>query len=128
MNQQIGWSQESKLLQYILKQLKRLAGIMYNLSVQASSDEKVKYDSGDPTAGYLADKMVAGDGIVVEEGTGADVNKVKISATCECIEYLVVSQTEPINPRDGLLWYKPDLCLTTTTTIELTTTTTTIQI
>ena len=80
MNQQIGWSQESKLLQYILKQLKRLAGIMYNLSVQASSDEKVKYDSGDPTAGYLADKMVAGDGIVVEEGTGADVNKVKISA------------------------------------------------
>jgi hypothetical protein len=52
--------------------------------------------------------------------------------------YLKVSQTEPENPRDGLLWYKPDLCLTTTTTtaeatttttttIELTTTTTTIQ-
>lgn len=29
---------------------------------------------------------------------------------------LVVSQTEPTNPSDGLLWYKPDLCLTTTTT------------
>jgi len=29
---------------------------------------------------------------------------------------LVVSQTEPTNPSDGLLWYKPDLCETTTTT------------
>jgi len=29
---------------------------------------------------------------------------------------VVVSQTEPTNPSDGLLWYKPDLCLTTTTT------------
>jgi len=30
--------------------------------------------------------------------------------------YLVVSQEEPDNPPDGLLWYKPDLCETTTTT------------
>lgn len=30
--------------------------------------------------------------------------------------YLVVSDTEPENPTDGLLWYNPDLCTTTTTT------------
>ena len=38
---------------------------------------------------------------------------------------LVVSQTEPTNPTDGLLWYKPDLCETTTTTTEIAETTTT---
>jgi hypothetical protein len=42
--------------------------------------------------------------------------------------YLVVSDTQPNNPVDGLLWYNPDLCLTTTTTtgepVETTTTTT----
>ena len=39
--------------------------------------------------------------------------------------YLKVSQTEPVNPSDGLLWYKPDECIsTTTTTVESTTTTT----
>ena len=37
--------------------------------------------------------------------------------------YLVVSDTEPENPTDGLLWYDPE-CDTTTTTIEETTTTT----
>lgn len=42
-------------------------------------------------------------------------------------KYLVVNNAEPSNPHDGLLWYKPDLCLsTTTTTSEATTTTTTI--
>lgn len=30
--------------------------------------------------------------------------------------YLVVSDTEPENPTDGLLWYNPDLCTTTTST------------
>ena len=39
--------------------------------------------------------------------------------------YLVVNQTEPANPGDGLLWYKPDLCETTTTTTNEGTTTTT---
>jgi hypothetical protein len=41
--------------------------------------------------------------------------------------YLVVSDTQPNNPIDGLLWYNPDLCLTTTTTTgePVTTTTTT---
>ena len=31
--------------------------------------------------------------------------------------FLIVSQEEPENPPDGLWWYKPDLCTTTTTTI-----------
>ena len=32
------------------------------------TDEKVKYDAGDSTAGYVADKIIAGDGISVAEG------------------------------------------------------------
>ena len=49
-----------------------------NLSV-IGSDEKVKYDSSDPTAGYVADKIIAGTGISVAEGTGADENKLVVS-------------------------------------------------
>lgn len=42
---------------------------------------------------------------------------------------LKVSETEPVNPTDGLLWYDPTPCATTTTTtIEVTTTTTTTEI
>lgn len=123
INQGIGWSQESKLLQYILKQLQRLSGILYNMSVSGGTDEKVKYDSADPSAGYLSEKVVAGTGITIAEGTGANENKVEISSNV-----LIVSQTEPVSPADGLLWYKPDLCETTTTTtaevVETTTTTT----
>jgi uncharacterized protein (TIGR02145 family) len=47
-------------------------------------DEKVKYDAGDPTAGYLADKIAAGTGIGVTEGTGANENKVMISISGLC--------------------------------------------
>lgn len=47
----------------------------------AGSDEKVKYNTDDPTAGYLADKIIAGTNVTIEEGTGADENKLKISAT-----------------------------------------------
>lgn len=43
------------------------------------SDEKIKYDVSDPVAGYLGAKVVAGLGITVSEGTGADENKVKIT-------------------------------------------------
>lgn len=46
-----------------------------------AADEKVKYDVSDPTAGYLADKIVAGNGISIAEGTGTDENKVKITNT-----------------------------------------------
>jgi hypothetical protein len=47
--------------------------------VATSTDEKVKYDVNDPTAGYVADKFVAGTDITLSEGTGADENKLKIS-------------------------------------------------
>ena len=129
-NQEIGWSNESKLLRYILKQLDRLMCQICKLldTIAASTDEKVKYDVNDPTAGYIADKIVAGDGISLAEGVGVDENKLVITAECICPPTLIVSQTEPSNPTDGLLWYKPDLCLTTTTTTgEPTTTTTTTE-
>lgn len=48
-------------------------------TISGVSDEKVKYDAGDPVAGYLADKFVAGAGITLAEGTGADENKLKIT-------------------------------------------------
>jgi hypothetical protein len=44
-----------------------------------STDEKVKYDVGDPTAGYVADKFVAGTGISVAEGTAGNENKLVIT-------------------------------------------------
>ena len=47
----------------------------------AGADEKVKYNASDAAAGYLADKIVAGTGITLEEGTGGDAYKLKISAT-----------------------------------------------
>lgn len=43
------------------------------------TDELVKYDVSDPTAGYVADKVVAGTGISVAEGTGATENKLVIT-------------------------------------------------
>ena len=62
--------------------LKRNANLP-NLEVEIppGEDEKVKFDANDPTAGYLSAKIVAGTNITIEEGTGADENKVKISAT-----------------------------------------------
>lgn len=50
-------------------------------TVAASTDEKVKYDAGDPTAGYVADKIVAGTGISVAEGSGATENKLVVTST-----------------------------------------------
>ena len=43
------------------------------------TDEKVKYDASDPTAGYVADKIVAGTGINIAEGTGANENKLVVT-------------------------------------------------
>lgn len=51
-----------------------------NIDVDAT-DKKVKYDAGDPTAGYIADKFVAGAGISLAEGTGANENKLLITNT-----------------------------------------------
>jgi len=47
----------------------------------STTDEKVKYDVNDPTAGYITDKFVAGTGITLTEGTGADENKLKITSS-----------------------------------------------
>lgn len=46
---------------------------------ESGTDEKVKYDANDPTAGYIVDKFVAGTGITFTEGTGADENKLIIT-------------------------------------------------
>jgi len=53
-------------------------------------DDKVKYDVNDPTAGYVADKFVAGTGITLSEGTGADENKLKI------INDGVITESDPV--------------------------------
>jgi len=47
----------------------------------SSADEKVKYDVNDPTAGYIVDKIIAGSGISIAEGTGANENKLEIINT-----------------------------------------------
>jgi hypothetical protein len=52
-----------------------------NLGGSVSTDEKVKYDENDPAAGYLSDKVIAGSGISVAEGVGADENKLVITNT-----------------------------------------------
>ena len=44
-----------------------------------ATDEKVKYNSGDPTAGYIADKIASGSGIIVAEGTSVNLNKLVIT-------------------------------------------------
>jgi len=53
---------------------------IYTISAPGSTtDEKVKYDAGDTTAGYIADKFVAGTGITLAEGTGANENKLVVT-------------------------------------------------
>jgi len=54
-------------------------GNLTDLKGGSATDEKVKYDAGDTTAGYVADKVIAGEGISVAEGTGADENKLVIT-------------------------------------------------
>jgi hypothetical protein len=58
------------------------------------SDEKVKYDADDPTAGYVADKIIAGDWISVSEGTGTDENKLVIENTDKGSD---VVETDPLS-------------------------------
>lgn len=45
----------------------------------SGTDEKVKYNTSDAAAGYLADKIVAGSGISLAEGTGGDADKLVIT-------------------------------------------------
>ena len=46
---------------------------------ETGTDEKVKYDNADPTAGYIADKIIAGTGITVAEGTAGNENKLVVT-------------------------------------------------
>lgn len=55
--------------------------ISENTVTPITTDEKVKYDASDPTAGYLGAKIVAGTGIILSEGAGGDENKLVITAT-----------------------------------------------
>jgi hypothetical protein len=55
------------------------AGVLIFADDVAGTDEKVKYDAADPTAGYIADKIIAGAGISVAEGVGGDENKLVIT-------------------------------------------------
>ena len=66
--------------------------------IPANTDEKVKFDAADPTAGYLSEKIIAGTNITISEGTGADENKLKITATGSggTREYIVYNETELI--------------------------------
>jgi len=50
-------------------------------TLPTDTNDKVKYDSEDPTAGYLSSKVIAGDGIIVSEGTGTDENKLVVTNT-----------------------------------------------
>lgn len=52
------------------------------------TDEKVKYDGSDASAGYLGAKTVAGTGITLSEGTGGDADKLKISTSFNIADYL----------------------------------------
>jgi len=69
-----------------------------------TTDEKVKYDAGDPTAGYIADKFIAGEGITLSEGIGSDANKLKISNTWmldPVEEYWDITSGLPVDPEVG---------------------------
>lgn len=46
---------------------------------ESGTDEKIKYDAADPAAGYLSNKVIAGSGVSVAEGSGADENKLVIT-------------------------------------------------
>lgn len=70
---------------------------------ESGTDEKVKYDASDPTAGYIADKIIAGTGISVAEGTGADENKLIITNDAPAPE-----ETDPVWTSD-----KPSYALKT---------------
>jgi len=64
--------------------------------------EKVKYDASDPTSGYLSEKVVAGHGISLSEGTGSDENKVKISSIESDPLSLHLDQTTPQSIINGI--------------------------
>mgnify|MGYP001359823743 CR=1 FL=1 len=54
---------------------------LYVIPGGTATDELVKYDEGDPTAGYLSEKIIAGENISIDEGTEENENKLVISST-----------------------------------------------
>jgi len=54
-----------------------------NKAFYGSELSKVKYDAGDPASGYISEKIVAGEGIVLSEGTITDENKLKIDVVLQ---------------------------------------------
>lgn len=63
------------------------------IKVDNSDENKVKYDINDTSAGYVADKFVAGTGITLEEGTGTDENKLKIVNSLDLSAYAKLDTT-----------------------------------
>jgi len=53
--------------------------------------DKVKYNTDDTVSGYLADKVVAGTGISLAEGTGGDADKLVITNASPA-----VAETDPV--------------------------------
>lgn len=53
----------------------------WDIVISGGTDEKVKYDAWDPTAWYVADKIIAWTGISVAEWTGANENKLVVTST-----------------------------------------------
>lgn len=51
------------------------------LKLRVSGADKVRYNADDTSAGYLADKIVAGTGITLAEGTGTNADKLEITAS-----------------------------------------------
>ena len=69
--------------------------------IPTDTDEKVKYDASDPTAGYVADKFVAGTGITLAEGTGADENKLLITNTLDLSNYMEIGDNVSLLTNDA---------------------------
>lgn len=67
-----------------------------NIDIAGGTDEKVKFDAGDSTAGYVADKIVAGTGISVAEGAGANENKLVITNTFDTLAELTEDTTHRV--------------------------------
>lgn len=63
--------------------------------VPVNTDEKVKLDAAD-TAGYLSEKVVAGEGITITEATGANGKKLVVTNTVsvEIVSYFAANETE----------------------------------
>ncbi len=67
----------------------------------SSTDEKVKYNTDDASAGYLADKVVAGTGISLSEGTGGDADKLVITNTLDTLAEIANTPTDPFVATTG---------------------------